>query len=136
METLSVMKMLHGLATALSLGCALGLVFQAWRQRANTVAGPATSLQRPWLFVWILMGLSLFSLPFSGWWLVHLIGWPLEQAWLLGGAVLYLLGCVCWLLLVGRLGKATASRRSVVILAALSAVIFLSIIGLMVAKPV
>ncbi|NES11739.1 DUF2269 family protein [Pseudomonas laurentiana] len=136
METLSVMKMLHGLATALSLGCALGLVFRAWRQRASAVAGQATSLQRPWLFVWILMGLSLFSLPFSGWWLVHLVGWPLGQTWLLGGSVLYLLGGVCWLLLVGRLGKATASRRSVVILAGLSGLIFLGIIGLMVAKPV
>ena len=46
-------------------------------------AGSRT-LQRPWVFIWLLMGLALLSMPFTGWWLVHLVGWPLGQTWIAG----------------------------------------------------
>lgn len=45
----------------------------AWRKRS---AGPAYAVQRPWVFVWLLMGICVVSMPFTGWWLAHLIGWP------------------------------------------------------------
>ena len=62
-------------------------------------------LQRPLLFVWLLMGVCLLSMPFSGWWLVHLIGWPLGQTWILGSSILYTVAALAWFWLVARLNR-------------------------------
>ena len=74
METLTTLKVIHMAATVLLLLSGLGLALLAWRKRS---AGPAITVQRPWVFVWLLMGICLISMPFTGWWLVHLVGWPL-----------------------------------------------------------
>jgi len=76
METLTTLKVIHMAATVLLLLSGLGLALLAWRKRS---AGPAITVQRPWAFVWLLMGICLISMPFTGWWLVHLVGWPLGQ---------------------------------------------------------
>ncbi|NBA97891.1 DUF2269 family protein [Pseudomonas sp. R5(2019)] len=129
METLTALKLAHGLATLVVFGCIAALGYRAWRVRAQ---GYTTLVQRPWLFIWLLMGLGLFSLPFSGWWLVHTVGWPLGQTWLLGGALLYMLGCICWLLLPGRLGRV----RWAATLAGVAGVMFVAVLVLMLVKPV
>ena len=73
METLTTLKVIHMAATVLLLLSGLGLALLAWRKRS---AGPAITVQRPWVFVWLLMGICLISMPFtpsrrcagSGWW--------------------------------------------------------------------
>ena len=77
-------------------------------------------------------------------------GLPLGQTWLLGGAILYLFGCIAWLLLFGRVarlreqalaegGPASAPvQRSLKFGAAYGLVgllLFLSVLALMLAKP-
>ena len=64
MEYLTTLKTLHMVATVLLLASGLALAVLTWRKRS---AGPAITLQRPWLFVWLLMGVSLVSMPFTGW---------------------------------------------------------------------
>ena len=76
METLTTLKVIHIAATVLLLLSGLALAVLAWRKRS---AGPAHTVQRPWVFVWLLMGICVVSMPFTGWWLAHLIGWPLGQ---------------------------------------------------------
>ena len=76
METLTTLKVIHITATVLLLLSGLGLAVLAWRKRS---AGPTVTVQRPWAFVWLLMGICVVSMPFTGWWLVHLIGWPLLE---------------------------------------------------------
>ncbi|MDQ0977892.1 putative membrane protein [Pseudomonas synxantha] len=66
METLTTLKLIHITATVLLLLSGLGLAVLAWRKRS---AGPAVTVQRPWAFVWLLMGICLISMPFTGWWL-------------------------------------------------------------------
>jgi uncharacterized membrane protein len=58
------------------------------------------------VFVWLLMGLALVSMPFTGWWLVHLVGWPLGQTWLLASSVLYTVAALAWFWLLARLNAA------------------------------
>ena len=86
METLTTLKVIHITATVLLLLSGLVLAVLAWRKRS---AGPAATVQRPWAFIWLLMGICLVSMPFTGWWLVHLLGWPLGQTWILGSSILY-----------------------------------------------
>ncbi|MEJ3659711.1 DUF2269 family protein [Pseudomonas fragi] len=142
METFTALKLLHGAATLLLFVSAVTLLVVAvrrWRAGDKNLAGGV--VQRPWSFVWALMGLCLLALPVSGWFLVHLAGWPLSQIWLLAGSCLYLLGSLSWVWLVVRLNRLRLGRVArypwfTLGLAIFCAVCFIAIAGLMGAKPV
>ena len=137
METLTTLKVIHIAATVLLLLSGLGLALLAWRKRS---AGPAVTVQRPWAFVWLLMGVCMVSMPFTGWWLVHLVGWPLGQTWLLVSSVLYTVAALAWFWLLVRLNRLRKVPGGVgkftFALALFSFVCFIAIAGLMGAKPV
>ena len=142
METFTALKLLHGAATLLLFVSAVTLLVVAirrWRAGDKNLAGGV--VQRPWSFVWALMGLCLLALPVSGWFLVHLAGWPLSQMWLLACSCLYLLGSLSWVWLVVRLNRLRLGRVArypwfTLVLAIFCAVCFIAIAGLMGAKPV
>lgn len=141
METLTALKMAHMVATVVLLVSALGLGIWVWRTRRQGDATAASrTLQRPRVFVWLLMGLALLSMPFTGWWMVHLVGWPLGQTWLLASSVLYTVAALAWFWLLVRLNKVRKTPGGVgkfsFALALFSFVCFVAIAGLMGAKPV
>jgi uncharacterized membrane protein len=125
----------------------------AWRAvcAGDDSAALGRSLQRPWLFAWLLMALSLASLPFSGWWLAHLGAWPLGQLWMLGAELLYVLVWAFWLLAVRRVNRlrraqvysraadkkdVVAQRKRAFIYGGASALCFAVILVLVAVKPV
>ena len=141
METLTALKTAHMVATVVLLAGALGLgvwVFLA-RRKGDATAGSRT-LQRPRVYVWLLMGLALLSMPFTGWWMVHLVGWPLGQTWILASSVLYTVAALAWLWLLVRLNRLRKTPSGVgkfsFALALFSFACFVAIAGLMGAKPV
>ena len=142
METLTALKVAHMVATVLLLASALGLAIWVWRTRhKGDATAHARTLQRPRVFIWLVMGLALLSMPFTGWWMVHLVGWPLGQTWLLASSVLYILAALGWfwlLVRLNRLRKAPAGGNGTFTfaLALFSFVCFIAIAGLMGAKPV
>lgn len=142
METLTTLKIVHILATVLFLVSALGMAIWVWRGRSKGDATlHARTLQRPWVFVWLVMGICLLSMPFSGWWLAHLVGWPLGQSWVLASSVIYTLGVLSWFWLLVRLNRLRTSPSGnngmfTMALALFSFVCFIAIAGLMGAKPV
>ncbi|MDP9709604.1 UNVERIFIED_ORG: putative membrane protein [Pseudomonas fluorescens] len=137
METLTTLKVLHVAATVVILASGLGLAAASWRNRSE---GPASTMQRPWLFVWCLMLIGVLSMPFTGWWLVHLVGWPLGQFWILGSSVIYAVATFSAVWLLVRLNRLWTSgvgnRKFNLALAVVSGVGFLAIAALMGAKPV
>ena len=44
-------------------------------------------------------------MPFTGWWMVRLVGWPLGQTWLLASSVLYTVAALGWFWLLVRLNR-------------------------------
>jgi uncharacterized membrane protein len=141
METLTALKIAHVLATVLLLVGALGLAIWVWRARRNGDAtAHARTLQRPWVFVWLVMGLALLSMPFTGWWMVHLVGWPLGQMWVLASSLIYTVGALAVFWLLVRLNKLRVAPggngKFTFALALFSFVCFIAIAGLMGAKPV
>ena len=101
---------------------------------------PARTLQRPRVLIWLLMGLALVSMPFTGWWMVNLVGWPLGQMWLLAVECALYRGSVGLALAAGALESATncsgGNGKFTFALALFSFVCFIAIAGLMGAKPV
>ncbi|MEB0076894.1 DUF2269 family protein [Pseudomonas sp. CCI3.2] len=142
MEHFTAIKIVHVVATVLFLLSALGLVVWVIRgRRAGDLTTQRRTLQRPWLFAWILMALCLLTLPISGWWLVHYAGWPLGQTWLLAASVLYTLGTLSWAWLLVRLNRLRVPSvighpKFTLALALFCGVCFIAIAGLMGAKPV
>ncbi|MBF4206166.1 DUF2269 domain-containing protein [Pseudomonas donghuensis] len=142
MELLTTLKTAHILATVLLLGSALGLAIWTFIARRKGDASAHTRLMaRPLVFVWLLMGICLVSMPFTGWWLVHLIGWPLGQTWVLGSSVIYTVGAFSWFWLLVRVNRlrtapTVGNPKLTLALAVFSGVCFIAIAGLMGAKPV
>ncbi|MQU04655.1 DUF2269 family protein [Pseudomonas helleri] len=142
METFTALKLLHGVSTLLLFVSALVLLVVVIRRRRAGDAFLAGGLvRRPWAYLWGLMGLCLLALPVSGWFLVHMAGWPLSQLWLLGGSCLYLLGGLSWLWLLVRLNRLRLGRMAkhpgfTVVLGAFCAICFIAIAAMMGAKPV
>ena len=141
MEPIATLKAVHVFATVVSLGSALGLALWIWRAcRRGSEDVHRRLLHRPLLFIWLLMGVCVVSMPFTGWWLAHLVGWPLGQTWILLSSLLYTLGvtCIWWLLVrLNRLRHGPAvGLRLTLELALVSGLCFVSIAALMGAKPV
>jgi uncharacterized membrane protein len=141
METLTLFKTLHFVSVALLFGGVIGLAGWLVRgRRAGNTAVFAQTFQRPGIFAWVAMFLGLAFLPFSGWWLTHLSGWPLGQTWLLGGVLLSLLGGICWLLALGRFRHLAGARsprtlRFAIGYSVIGLVAFIAVLGLMFSKP-
>ena len=99
MDLLTELGHVHAVAMALSIGSALGLACAP----GGVGRADHEGRSRRWLRVtsWLVLLVSLAVLPFTGWWLVHLNGWTLGQAWVLGSSVLYtvaLCGVIGWYL--------------------------------------
>ncbi|MBX8495339.1 DUF2269 family protein [Pseudomonas cichorii] len=130
MEYITALKALHIAAITLWLLSAFGLAFRVIKKHVHD-----RLLQRPALFVWLLMAVCLAILPFSGWWLVHLLGWSLGQTWVLASSVLYVVGLFSWGWLVSRLTSKAGNLRFTLALAVITTVCFIAMAGLMIFKP-
>lgn len=137
MEMLTTLKTLHIAATVLLLLSGLGLAFLTYRKRSE---GLAVTLRSPWIFVWCLLLICMLSMPFTGWWLVHLIGWPLGVTWILASSLIYTVAAFSTLWLLARLNRLRIGGgggwKFTLALAIVSLVGFVAIAGLMGAKPV
>lgn len=145
MEHYPLLKMAHSLPGILLLLGLLAHFFMLWKaHRSGDRAVLQRKLRNTLRFSLPALGLLALSLPVSGWWLVHLAGWPLGQTWLLASSMLFAVLMLFLLLLAGRLvawlalnGQPApllllrlASAYTVVIL-----VLVLGIMALMGAKP-
>ena len=146
MDNYLLLKIAHSLPAILVLLGLLAHLFMLWKAHRNgDVAVLQRTLRNTRRFSLPALGLLTLSLPFSGWWLAHLGGFPLGQAWLLGSSLLFVLLVLCGLLLGGRLaawqalGAAAAPRglrRLSAVYALLCVMLLLAIMALMGARPV
>ena len=145
MEHYSLLKWAHSLPAILLLLGVLAHALMLWKAaRGGQPAVLQRKLRRTRLISLPVLGLLGLSLPASGWWLVHLAGFPLSQTWLLASSLLFVVLVVLVLLLNGRLaawqalGDSPAPTCLLRIAAAyggLIVLVLLVIMGLMGAKP-
>jgi uncharacterized membrane protein len=148
-------KWLHILSSTLLFGTGIG---SAWYLLFAVISRNVTAIAVVTRIVvltdWIFTGATMIVQPATGFYLVHLAGYPLHSRWIMWSLVLYLVALACWLPVVWlqiRLRKLSASAaarglplskefwRSFtawVVLGVPAFFAFLGIFYLMVAKPV
>lgn len=145
MEYYLAIRIFHGIAGVLLALGVIAHILMFWKAaRRGEAELLQRRLRRTRLASLPAMTLVALALPFSGWWMAHLAGWPLGQLWLLLSNLLFVLLIPLVLLLVGRLnawealGSAAvpvALPRAATLYAVLIVLVLLAIMGLMGAKP-
>lgn len=98
MTAYDIAKTLHLLSAAILFGAGLGTAWFMWRaDRSGEVAHVAATARAVVLADWIFTAPAVLFQPLSGLWLVHLVGYPLTESWLLWSYLLYALAGACWL---------------------------------------
>ena len=97
MEYLAL-KLLHILSSTLLFGTGLGSAYYALRAwLSGDVRVIAVTFRHLVTADWLFIATTAVFQPLSGLGLVHLAGWPLNQAWLLWSIGLYVFAGLCWL---------------------------------------
>jgi uncharacterized membrane protein len=93
-----VVKWLHILASTLLFGTGIGsafyLLLSSLTQEPRAVAVVARIVV---IADWLFTATTVIAQPLTGFWLVHLAGFPLSAAWLKWSIFLYALAVACWL---------------------------------------
>lgn len=115
MEYLLV-KWLHILSSTLLFGTGLGSAFYMFfTNRTRNVAAMAVVTRKVVAADFLFTTPTAILQPLTGFWLVHLAGFPLTAPWIVWSVVLYVVAGACWLPVVwiqirmARLAEAAAA---------------------------
>jgi uncharacterized membrane protein len=148
-------KWLHILSSTLLFGTGIG---SAWYLLFTVISRNVTAIAVVTRTVviadWLFTGTTMIIQPASGFYLVHLAGYPLSSRWIMWSLALYLVALLCWLPVVWlqmRLRDLSAAAAATgtplppafwrcfrwwVVLGVPAFFAFLGVFYLMVAKPV
>jgi uncharacterized membrane protein len=93
-----VIKVIHILSSTLLFGTGLGSAFYKWMaDRSGDLQTMAKTNRTVVIADWFFTTPTIIIQPISGLWLVHLMGIPLDQTWILITILLYVIAGACWL---------------------------------------
>lgn len=97
MEYLTV-KWLHILASTLLFGTGIGSAFYLLLSTLTRNVQAVAVVSRIVVIAdWLFTATTAIAQPLTGFWLIHLAGFPLSTPWLLWSIVLYVIAIACWL---------------------------------------
>lgn len=113
--TYLLVKWVHILSSTVLFGFGAGTAWYLWNAHRSrdpaTIASVGTMVVRA---DWIFTGTSGVVQPVSGLILLHLLGIPLTESWVLASVALYLLAFACWVPVVGLQIRARNLARAAV----------------------
>lgn len=93
-----IVKWLHILASTLLFGTGIGsawyLLFAVLSKNVQAIAVVTRILV---VTDWLFTGATMIAQPLTGYYLVHLAGFPLHTPWLYWSMVLFVVALLCWL---------------------------------------
>jgi uncharacterized membrane protein len=93
-----LIKLIHILSSTLLFGTGLGSAFYKWMaDRSGDLHSIAKTNRTVVIADWLFTTPTVIIQPISGFWLVHILGFPLDQAWIVITVLLYIIAGVCWL---------------------------------------
>jgi uncharacterized membrane protein len=93
-----IVKWLHILSSTLLFGTGLGSAFYMFfASRTRDVRAIAVVVRYVVIADWAFTTPTIVMQPLTGFYLVHLAGYPLASTWIVASLCLYLLAGACWL---------------------------------------
>jgi len=98
MSTYLLVKWIHILSATFLFGTGLGSAFYKWMtDRGGNLPAMAETNRLVVIADWVFTTPTVIVQPISGLWLLHLLGIPLDQGWVVVAIVLYVIAGLCWL---------------------------------------
>ena len=96
--TYLLLKSLHMLSMVLLFGTGLGSAWYKWMSdRSGDLAGITQTNALVVRADWIFTTPTVLIQPFTGLWMLHILGLPLSSDWVIASLLLYGLAAACWL---------------------------------------
>jgi uncharacterized membrane protein len=93
-----VVKWLHILSSTILFGTGIGSAFyMLFTSLTRDVRATAVVVRHVVLADWLFTTPTIIIQPLTGFYLIHLAGYPLTSRWIVWTIVLYLLAGACWL---------------------------------------
>ena len=93
-----VVKWLHILSSTILFGTGIGSAFyMLFTSLTRDVRATAVVVRHVVLADWLFTTPTIIIQPLTGFYLIHLAGYPLTSRWIMWTIVLYLLAGACWL---------------------------------------
>ncbi|WP_421869648.1 DUF2269 family protein [Motiliproteus sp.] len=94
----ALVKVIHILSSTLLFGTGLGSAYYKWMaDRSGDISTIASTNRIVVLADWMFTTPTVIIQPLSGFWLVKILGYPLDQLWIVLTIGLYLIAGCCWL---------------------------------------
>lgn len=94
----ALVKVIHILSSTLLFGTGLGSAYYKWMSdRSGDLYSMAKTNETVVIADWLFTTPTVIIQPVTGLWLVHLMGIPLDQPWIISTIVLYIVAGGCWL---------------------------------------
>ncbi len=94
----ALVKVIHILSSTLLFGTGLGSAFYKWMaDRGGDLRSMARTNRTVVIADWLFTTPTVIIQPITGFWLVHILGFPLDQPWIIITIVLYIVAGGCWL---------------------------------------
>ena len=114
-----IMKWLHVLSSTLLFGTGIGSAFYLLLASLSKDTAVVAKVSGYVVIAdYLFTATTAIAQPLTGFWLVHLAGFPLSAAWLYYSTVFYVIAIACWLPVVGiqirlrNLAREAASRQA------------------------
>lgn len=93
-----LLKIIHILSSTLLFGTGLGSAFYKWMaDRSGDLHSMAKTNGTVVIADWLFTTPTVIIQPITGFWLVHIMGFPLNEPWIVVTVVLYVIAGGCWL---------------------------------------
>ncbi|MCU7797592.1 MAG: DUF2269 domain-containing protein [Candidatus Thiodiazotropha sp. (ex Myrtea spinifera)] len=94
----TAIKLIHIISSTLLFGTGLGSAFYKWMaDRKGDLRNIAQTNRTVVTADWLFTTPTVIIQPLTGFWLVHLMGIPLNQPWIVFTILLYIVAGGCWL---------------------------------------
>ncbi len=93
-----LLKWIHIISATLLFGTGLGSAFYKWlTDRSGEIPAIAVTNRLVVTADWLITTPTVIIQPISGIWLLHVLGIPLDQGWVILTIILYAIAGFCWL---------------------------------------
>ncbi len=93
-----LIKTIHIISSTLLFGTGLGSAFYLWRaNQSKDLPSMLFAAKNVVIADWLFTTPSVIIQPLTGFWMIHILHYPLTATWIISSLLLYVLVGACWI---------------------------------------